>query len=162
MPHLNARAIAPKTLTAATRRICQIFIIDNIFHLLDGDFTIFNEQNDLFVALLNYQQCLTDVWMKQYLESCLTRKSMNQPNKDQRRDHLVDGKRFPDQIRTSLEGFDLLITLLQDAPFFTKGAHDLNQCQWSTRLWSGCIFLNMKEWLSSLFSIWQGIELRMH
>jgi hypothetical protein len=40
---MNAKAIALKALTAATRQIWQVFIIDNIFHMLDGDLMILSE-----------------------------------------------------------------------------------------------------------------------
>jgi hypothetical protein len=61
MPRLSPRAIALRALTAATRRIRQEFLDVNISHLLDGDFTVFDEHNETFVALLNFQRRLTDL-----------------------------------------------------------------------------------------------------
>jgi hypothetical protein len=62
MPRLSPRAIALRALTAATRGVWQVFLVVNFSHLLDGDFTVFNEHNETLAALLNFQLCLTDTF----------------------------------------------------------------------------------------------------
>ena len=67
MPHLRARAIALRALTAATRRVRQIFLIVNFFHIISGDFTVLTEHNESFLApfyssrvdLMNYTKHAT-------------------------------------------------------------------------------------------------------
>ena len=52
MPCLCARGLALNALTATTRCIRKIFIIENLVDLLDGNLTFMNETNESFIALL--------------------------------------------------------------------------------------------------------------
>ena len=56
MPCLSARGLALNVLTATTRRIRQIFIIENLVDLLDGNLIFMNETNESFIALLRYDK----------------------------------------------------------------------------------------------------------
>ena len=61
MPRLSARAIALRALTAATRRVRQIFLIVNFFHLVAGDFTVLTEHNESFLTLLHFERRLDEL-----------------------------------------------------------------------------------------------------
>ncbi len=56
MPCLIDRGLALNALTATTRRIRKIFIIENLVNLLDGNLTFMNETNESFIALLRYDK----------------------------------------------------------------------------------------------------------
>ena len=125
MPHLSPRAIALRALTAATRRVRQVFLVVNFSHLLDRDFSVFNEHNETFVTPLNFQRRLTDL--------CNTRFYLPRPfrqydryvfERDLKNDDDVpwlSDEEFLRKYRTSQEGLDYLTNLLKDAPVFKAG-----------------------------------------
>ena len=67
MPRVTPRQVALRALTAATRRIRQLFIVVNAQQLLEGDFSNLNELNDSFVALLLYEHHLKQLYSTRYV-----------------------------------------------------------------------------------------------
>ncbi len=130
MPCLSDRGLALNALTATTRRIRKIFIIENLVDLLDGNLTFMNETNESFIALLRYQQHLSNLRNRRYLEiRSYRRYDKIIYERDLRYQEVpwLTEKDFKVKYRTSREGLDFLTTLLEDAPVFTPGAHGPKQ-----------------------------------
>ena len=131
MPRLSPRAIALRALTAATRRVRQVFLVCNISHLLDGDFTVFDEHNETFVALLNFQRRLTDLRNSRFYSPRPFREYdryvfERDLNTDVDIPWLSD-EDFLRKYRTSREGLEYLTNLLKDAPVFKAGKRGKKQ-----------------------------------
>ena len=125
MPRLSTRAIALRALTAATRRIRQIFLLENFSHLIDGNLTVLNEHNESFLALLQCQRRLTKLRNKRYYSARHIRKYSRHIF-----EHDLDGDgdapwlnevEFMNKYRTSRDGLEHLTNLLKHAPIFKRG-----------------------------------------
>ena len=154
MPCLNAKSIALKALTACTRQVGQIFMITNIFHLLDGDLTILSKHHESFIALLDYQKQLHKLLKQQYVGYCFYR---TYSKKIYKRDLQKVKGEVPwltdnDFLKNTVPVRKVWIywpPYYKMPQYFAEEHVTQNKCQWSIRLWSGWIFLDMKEWLSS-------------
>lgn len=67
MPHISARAIALRALTASTKRLRQIFLVANFAHLATGNWSVFNQSNESFIALLLFQRRLDELRETRYV-----------------------------------------------------------------------------------------------
>ena len=92
-----------------------------------------NETNESFVALLSYQWDLRHLRNMRYIEIRSYRKYDKNIferdlyfDKEEEVPWLTE-KDFKIKYRTCREGLDLLTTLLQDSPVFTKGARGPKQ-----------------------------------
>ena len=140
MPCLSDRGLALNALTATTRRIRQIFLIENLVDLLDGNLTFMNETNESFIALLRYQRHLSNLRNMRYLEiRSYRRYDKNIYERDLRYQEVpwLTEKDFKVKYRTSREGLDFLTTLLEDAPVFTPGARGPKQMpsKYQIKIW---------------------------
>ena len=125
MPRLSARFIALRALTAATRRIRQIFLIVNFFDLIAGDFSGLTEQNESFLALLQFQCRLEELRETRYITKRKFRKYdryIYERDLDDRSDvPWLTEDEFLQKYRTSRAGVHHLVELLKDAPVFKPG-----------------------------------------
>jgi hypothetical protein len=93
---------------------------------------ILGNNNDSFIALLIYQQCLTNLRKQRYLDTRLYHK-YNQKIYEHDLKNVEGGvfwltdKDFLIKYRTNWEGLDLLTELCQDAPIFSKDNSDPKQ-----------------------------------
>jgi hypothetical protein len=126
MPRLSARAIALRALTAATRRVRQIFLIVNFFHLVAGDFTVLTEHNESFLALIEFERKLDELRKTRYY---LSRDNIRTYDKriferdlDDKSDiPWLNDEEFLNKYRTCRAGVDHLTELLKNAPVFKPG-----------------------------------------
>ena len=126
MPRLSARAIALRALTAATRRVWQIFLIVNFFHLVAGDFTVLTEHNESFLALIEFERKLDELRKTRYY---LSRDNIRTYDKriferdlDNKSDiPWLNDEEFLNKYRTCRAGVDHLTELLKNAPVFKPG-----------------------------------------
>ena len=125
MPHISARAIALRALTASTKRLRQIFLIVNFAHLATGNWSVFNQSNKSFIALLLFQRRLDELCEKRHVSERPLRKydsRVFERDLDDTSDApWLNDVEFLEKYRTSRAGLDHLTELLKDAPVFKEG-----------------------------------------
>ena len=129
MPRLSARAIALRALTAATRRVQQIFLIINFFHLVAGDFTVLTEHNESFLALIEFERKLDELRKTRYYLShdnirTYDKRIFERDLDDKSDIPWLNDEEFLNKYRTCRAGVDHLTELLKNAPVFKPGKRD--------------------------------------
>jgi hypothetical protein len=118
MPRLSARAIALRALTAATRRVRQIFLIVNFFRLI-------SEHNESFLAFIEFKNRLDELRKTRYYLSRPIRKydkHIFERDLDGKSDiPWLNEEEFLNKYHTCCAGVDHLTELLKNAPVFKPG-----------------------------------------
>ena len=132
MSRVTPRQVALRALTAATRRIRQLFIVVNAQQLLEGDFSNLNKLNDSFVALLLYECDLKQLRSSRYItlrEHCSY--SVWVYELDLRKVYgevaWLSDREFLLKCQTTRKGLEKLVDLLKDAPSFARRARGPEQ-----------------------------------